>query len=719
MSRRGLDIAVAGARLDKQCSSFAELKSAVSDCAIDFGLFTYVKSNTLLTFVLLSDDINSAVELCLVIDDSLAIQVHVFGNELSSAHTVFQELPTVVNSVSSIASVLKLLSGFSVCEAVDYSALLNSNLMSRLSGTRIDTNNRLRSTSCQLLLRCGLVCPSCRLLNRRVSMITARRRRNFAVTYLMRYRQPNRSLISPVKLQMLHQLARKRKLANRTISGLKDQLQISVNKCSALIETNGVELNEADSAEMVSLVKECEESVLEQFPEDSFQRIFWKQQIQYNKLKKKSSMRWHPTMIRWCLFMKSKSAAACDGMRSYLSLPSERTLYDYSHYIENGLGPKPRVMEQLIVTAKQLGCYDDEHKSLVGITLDVVIVQGDLVYNKHTGQLLGYVNLDAVSTELLQLENMSKDDGRLGKSLLVVTVRGITTSLSYPFAAYAADCLSASKLYLVTWECNEYIEVVAGLKLLFICCDGGVQSRKLFKIMALSEEVVHKTRNPYAHEREIYFICDPTRLLKTARNFFSNSFAHTNSRQMWFNQTISWKHVVQLYEDHCIKSENRLCPELTRDHLYLTAFSRKKVNLAAQVLSNTVANALDHVYGETCKSTSLFIRMINKWFDIVNVKDMFEAQNTRNPNGAPFTDIDDPRLTWLEQDFLEYLDNWKTAVDNRPGNFTGQQKDEMILSMQTITGFKITCQSIPQIVRLVLAAGAPSVLTNRLNQDSV
>jgi hypothetical protein len=57
-----------------------------------------------------------------------------------------------------------------------------------------------------------------------------------------------------------------------------------------------------------------------------------------NKLKNKASMRWHPSIIRWCLFLRSKSAKAYDGMRAYLPLPSNRTLFDYTHYIDHGTG---------------------------------------------------------------------------------------------------------------------------------------------------------------------------------------------------------------------------------------------------------------------------------------------------------------------------------------------------------------------------------------------
>jgi hypothetical protein len=55
---------------------------------------------------------------------------------------------------------------------------------------------------------------------------------------------------------------------------------------------------------------------------------------------------------------------------------------------------------------------------------------------------------------------------------------------------------------------------------------------------------------------------------------------------------------VQLFQDCCVKSEYKYCPKLTRDHLFLTAFSRMRVGLAAEVLSSTVANALEHLHGD-------------------------------------------------------------------------------------------------------------------------
>lgn len=216
---------------------------------------------------------------------------------------------------------------------------------------------------------------------------------------------------------------------------------------------------------------------------------------------------------------------------------------------------------------------------------------------------------------------------------------------------------------------------------------------------------------------KFFFISDPPHLLKTARNCFANSFAHSNKRQLWFDKIISWKHLLQLYEEHCEQGQFRLCPKLTRSHLILTSFSKMRVSLAAQVLSATVANGLQYIYGETVSSTVEFIRLFNRWFDIMNVKNLYEGRNTRNTDLSPFTDINDSRLVWLENDFLQYFDAWKRAVTSRPGNFSIKLRQQMQLSCQTLSGLRLTSLSVVAIVKKLLESGAPFVLTNRLNQD--
>lgn len=42
-------------------------------------------------------------------------------------------------------------------------------------------------------------------------------------------------------------------------------------------------------------------------------------------------------------------------------------------------------------------------KSYTGILFDKIKIKPDLVYDKHTGDLIGFCNLDAVGNELLEL----------------------------------------------------------------------------------------------------------------------------------------------------------------------------------------------------------------------------------------------------------------------------------------------------------------------------
>ena len=94
-------------------------------------------------------------------------------------------------------------------------------------------------------------------------------------------------------------------------------------------------------------------------------------------------------------------------------------------------------------------------------------------------------------------------------------------------------------------------------------------------------------------------------------------------------------HVVRLFEEHYEKSEFKLCPKLTSNHIDLTSFSKMRVSLAANVLSSTVANALDLKYGSSVSATVKFVPLMNKWFDVVNVKHIREGRNLRNPDLMP------------------------------------------------------------------------------------
>ena len=163
----------------------------------------------------------------------------------------------------------------------------------------------------------------------------------------------------------------------------------------------------------------------------------------------------------------------------------------------------------------------------------------------------------------------------------------------------------------------------------------------------------------------------------------------------------------------------KLLPKLTLAHVNLTPYSKMNVRLATQILSESVSCILREYYPAGTFGTSELCHYANKFFDCLNSRNQFEFVKKRNESCAPYRITDDARLNWLKNDFLSYLQNWKRSIATRPGDFTDTERDKMFLSHQTYKGVVITVNSTVEVIRYLLNAGMPYVLTERFNQDLV
>ncbi len=116
-------------------------------------------------------------------------------------------------------------------------------------------------------------------------------------------------------------------------------------------------------------------------------------------------------------------------------MPSQRTLRDYSNCVKARSGFCTDVDRQLFQAARLSTC--EEWQKLVILLLDEMYVREDLVYDKHTGQMIGFCNLGSVNNHLLSFERSIDVDGGttvtpvLAKSIMVFMVRGLFTPLRY------------------------------------------------------------------------------------------------------------------------------------------------------------------------------------------------------------------------------------------------------------------------------------------------
>lgn len=265
-----------------------------------------------------------------------------------------------------------------------------------------------------------------------------------------------------------------------------------------------------------------------------FMQIFWKQQRQAFAKKSAKSVRWHPLVVKWCLYLHHKSSGAYETLRNsgLIRLPSGRTLRDYRHFAPVSTGLSSAVDAQLIDLAQKTS--PTLAKNVV-ILIDEMYVKEGLVFDKSTGAITGYVDLDEFNNHLIDFESAisqgtnKKSHRPFAKTLLVFMVRGLVTNFIFPYALYPATSLKGCDLFPLLWEVIERL-TRNGFRVFAVTCDGATCNRRLIKLHSKTrKDLVYKTRNVYSTNEEfIYFFSDPPHLLKTIRNCFASS-----KRNLW------------------------------------------------------------------------------------------------------------------------------------------------------------------------------------------
>ena len=240
-------------------------------------------------------------------------------------------------------------------------------------------------------------------------------------------------------------------------------------------------------------------------------------------------------MIRWCLSLKLTSSASYHALRSsnVLVLPSECILRDYTHFVKAKPGFQSEIDKQLCREAKLDSIPD--YQKYVCLVFDEVKVKEDLVYDKHSVSLLGFVQMGDVNDHLSKFENklLETTKPQLATHMLTFMVSGILSDLEFPYVSFPCSSITGDQLYSIVWGCIRRLEA-CGFKVLVITCDGASTNRTFFKLhTSTTNDGAYKTVNPFAdEERPIFFISDPPHLIKTVRNCWANSYGHSQTRKL-------------------------------------------------------------------------------------------------------------------------------------------------------------------------------------------
>ena len=305
------------------------------------------------------------------------------------------------------------------------------------------------------------------------------------------------------------------------------------SRIADMTASRDLSLDTETTTDIQSIIVEEESRALRGLPQDSFQRIFWQQQKAAAMVDKRG-MRWHPAMIKWCLFLRHQSSKAYETLRKSgcIQLPSQRTLRDYSHGVESDVGFSAGVDHQLMQTVGMPACQDWE--KLVILLLDEIYIREDLVFDKHSGRLIGYASLGDVNDHLLAFEHAVEAGAEkdvIAKTMMVFMVRGLFSPLrfayaQFPCATVTGDLLYDSRGWVLRYAIVDYNNncmcvhfVLFPLQVMGATFDGASVNRRLVKIHNPDAQLVHKVPNIYAGDgRELFFFSDPPHLIKTVRN---------------------------------------------------------------------------------------------------------------------------------------------------------------------------------------------------------
>ena len=103
-----------------------------------------------------------------------------------------------------------------------------------------------------------------------------------------------------------------------------------------------------------------------------------------------------------------------------------------------------------------------EREKCVLLLLDEMHIREDLVFDKHTGAMIGFTNLGDINDHLLHFEQSLSDGApaspKLAKTMMVFMVRGLFSKLQFAYAQFLFADLSGDLLYEPFWEAVGRLE---------------------------------------------------------------------------------------------------------------------------------------------------------------------------------------------------------------------------------------------------------------------
>ena len=216
-------------------------------------------------------------------------------------------------------------------------------------------------------------------------------------------------------------------------------------RLEAVVKMQGVAVDEQTHDDLKQIIRMEGSKLMEKTAPNSFQRVFWQQQMDAASREDARGMRWHPLMIRWCIYLRHQSQGA------YETLPSQRTLRNYTHHIKPTIGFSAGVVSQLYQAAKLDLCEEREKYVILLLDGESRLRQALRRADRFHESRRDNSHLLALQRSLTESES---SDPPLANTVMTFMVRG----RQFAYAYFPCHNITGDLLYDPLWEAVYRLE---------------------------------------------------------------------------------------------------------------------------------------------------------------------------------------------------------------------------------------------------------------------
>ncbi|KAL1489478.1 hypothetical protein ABEB36_014366 [Hypothenemus hampei] len=407
--------------------------------------------------------------------------------------------------------------------------------------------------------------------------------------------------------------------------------------------------------------------------------------------------RWTVEEKAMALALYKRSPSAYNFLRKLVALPSKRTILALLEKVPFETGINEHIFHHIN------DCISTEKDRFVALLFDEIDIKENLQYDKKKGRIYGFEDYGF---------NVKSRPKHANKALVFMVCGLGDNKWKQPIAYYFSSGGCSSKVIKgVIEDVLLACQNLAKLEVVTTICDMGTPNVKAVSDLGATAQKPFF----YFNGKKVFVMFDPPHLLKRTASLFRQydisievEVAGQKSRMEARFEDIRTAYKIDCATPMAFRSLHKI----KQDHLAPKVKYSMKVNIAAQIMSHSVAAYIYTLTGhnefeERVIATATFVQQVNDIFDSVNGNRLRQASDGGNLLRCRAT---------AESGHMEF---WAKALEEVQGwEFQRRTKTGLLKSMPPCQkGWITSLNAIMGIWEYLKSRGFDSLKTRSLNQD--